>query len=311
MRAFERRFHLMTISRTSCAAFCCFLAAASLVGCREKPSKKPVRAVAGAPRRIITIAPNAAEIISTLGAADRLVAVSQFCKYPPDLANLPRVGGLINPNLEAILALDPDLVILGGRCPEIERFCESCGIAFHNDPTECLEDVFSKISTLGEIVERQAAARRLAGEMRRRLDAITAATRACARPRVLFVTSRAAASLASVTTAGKDTFVSEMIDRAGGVNVFGHLDVPYPQVSLEDILMAQPEVIIEAMPGETSSDALREEARRQWSRIGPMPATRTDRVYVVTESHLLIPSPRVVESIAIISRLLHPEIEID
>jgi iron complex transport system substrate-binding protein len=301
----------MARSRSSCAALCCFLAAVSLVGCRQKPSKKPARAVVGSPRRIVTIAPNAAEIISTLGAADRLVAVSQFCKYPPDLASLPRVGGLINPNLEAILALEPDLVILGGRCREIERLCESHGIAFHNDPTECLEDVFSKISTLGEIVERQAAARRLAGGMRRRLDAITAATRECPRPRVLFVTGRAATSLAGVTTAGKDTFVSDMIERAGGVNVFGHLDVRYPQVSLEDILTAQPEVIIEAMPGENSNDALREEARRQWSRIGPMPATRADRVYVVTESHLLIPSPRVVESIAIIARLLHPEIEID
>ena len=96
----------MTVSRSSRAALCCLLAAVSLLGCREKASKEPARGVAGSPRRIVTIAPNAAEIISTLGAADRLVAVSQFCMYPPDLASLPRVGGLINPNLEAILALE-------------------------------------------------------------------------------------------------------------------------------------------------------------------------------------------------------------
>ncbi len=295
--------------RVSCVTVCCVVVVFG--GCRRTPSKKPARGVAAAPRRIITIAPNAAEIISTLDAADRLVAVSEFCVYPPELAALPRVGGLINPNLEAILGLKPDLVILGGRSPDIERLCESHGIAFHNDPTVGLEDVFSKILTLGDIVEQQAAARRLAEDMRRRLDTIGAATRGLARPRVLFVTGRAATSLAGVTTAGKDTFVNEMIERAGGVNVFGHLDVAYPQVSLEDILSARPEIIIEARPGETPSETLREEARRQWSRIGPMPATRADRVYVVTEAHMLIPSPRVVDSIAIITRLLHPEIEID
>ncbi len=301
----------MPRSRCSCAAMCCVIVAVGLGGCRGKPAKKPARAAAGKPHRIITIAPNAAEIISALGAADRLVAVSEFCVHPPELADLPRVGGLINPNLEAILLLEPDLVLLGGRSPDIERWCASRGIAFHNEPTVRLTDVFSKISTLGEIVERQAAAKNLADEMRRRLDAITAATRGLDRPRVLFVTGRAATSLAGVTTAGKDTFVDEMIQLAGGDNVFGHLDVPYPQVSLEDVLSAQPEVIIEAMPGGAKGDTLREQARRQWSRVGPMPATRADRVYVVTEAHLLIPSPRMVESIAIIARLLHPEIEID
>lgn len=294
-----------------CAALGCLFAAVGLGGCRGTPAKSPARAVAGAPRRIITIAPNAAEIISALGAADRLVAVSEFCVYPSELAGLPRVGGLINPNLEAILALEPDLILLGGRSPDLERLCKSHGIAFHNEPTVRLNDVFSKITTLGEIVERQAAARRLADTLRQRLEAITAATRGLPRPRVLFVTGRAAASLAGVTTAGKGTFVDEMIQRAGGENVFGHLDVPYPQVSLEDVLSAQPEVIIEAMPSEAPGDTLRAEARRQWSRIGPMPATRSDRVYVVTEANLLIPSPRVAESIAIIARLLHPEIALD
>jgi len=263
------------------------------------------------PQRIITIAPNAAEIIAALGAADRLVGVSEFCVYPASLRALPRVGGLFNPDLESILRLSPDLVIIRGSAPEVERLCLDAGIRLYHDPTENLEDIFTAISQLGEILNRPSEAGALASKMRRRIAAITDAVKDKSRPRVFFSIARDPTSLSRVSSAGADTFVDSLITLAGGENVFGDLDIAYPEVSLEDILTARPEVIIEAMPEKDATPDLERRVIQQWRSLGMMPAVRDGRIYILTEANLLIPSPRVVDSLARLAALLHPEVMLD
>ncbi len=279
-----------------------------VAGCREPP---PAATRPATPRRIITIAPNAAEIIVALGEARRIVAVDKFCAGPRELDPLPRVGGLFDPDLEAIVRLQPDLLILRGRNETLERLCADKRIAVYLDPTERLADILDTIAALGEMLDCPAAARRLQQHMNDRLDRIAAAVSGRPRPRVLITIARKPDSLADILTAGSGTFVHEIITRAGGENVFAHLAMDYPQVSLEAIVAAAPDAIIEAMPEAEPGPPLTEAARRLWAQLGPVPAVRTGRILLLTDDHALIPSPRVVEIIAQVARWLHPEVELD
>ncbi|MFQ5430067.1 MAG: ABC transporter substrate-binding protein [Phycisphaerae bacterium] len=280
-------------------------------GCRSKPAPKR-SAVGGVPERIVTLAPNAAEIIAALGEADRLVGVSRYCRDLPEVKGLPRVGGLVDPDVEAILQSQADLVVIRGRIPAVERLCEAEGIRLHRDPTERYEDIFTAITQLGSILGCPEKAEGLIGGIRGRVARIEAAVADLPRPRVLFTTNREPDSLSRVTTAGRPTFVSAMIEMAGGRNVFGDRSVAYPEVGLEDILVAQPEVIIEVMPQiDQLTPAIRDRIIRQWRRLGSMPATEHDRVYVLIDSDLIVPSARVADSVRRLARLLHPEVTID
>lgn len=286
---------------------CCvaLMSACTPTPARDASAPQPV------PQRIITIAPNAAEIVAALGAADRLVGVSEFCVYPPSLATLPRVGGLFNPDLESILQLKPDLVIIRGSVPEVERLCHDSGIHLYHDPTENYEDIYTAIAELGEILQHQSAADALVTNMRKRIAAIHGAVEDKRRPRVFFSIARDPTSLARVSSAGANTFVDSLITLAGGENIFHELDIAYPEVSLEEVLTAQPDVIIEAMPEKETTPELEHRVVQQWRSLGMMPAIRDGRVYILTDANLLIPSPRVVDTIARLAGVLHPEVTLD
>ena len=261
--------------------------------------------------RIITIAPNSAEIICALGACDRIVGVSKFCVYPPELQQRSRVGGLFDSDLERIIALRPDLVVLRGRNDSVEQLCRRSNIAVYHDRTETLRDVETCIVELGKRLRRVDEAGKLLEQFRRRLDAVRKRNASRPRPRVLLTVSRQPDRLANVLTAGKGTFLDEMLKIAGGINVFGHLDMAYPQISVEAIIARRPDVIIELIPEVKLTPALKQQMLGQWKKVGSIPAVTEGRVFFVTDDHCLIPSPRYVDIIEKVSRLLHPEADVD
>jgi iron complex transport system substrate-binding protein len=265
----------------------------------------------GNPQRIVTIAPNSAEVICALGACDSIVGVSKFCVYPPELQSRPRVGGLFDPDLEKIIALRPDLIVLRGRSESVERLAAERGIAIHHDKTERLRDVETCILELGRRLGREKQADRLVATFRRRIDAVRKRVAGKPRPRVLLTISRQPDRLANLMTTGKGTFLDEMLAITGGANVFGHLDMAYPQVSREGIVARRPEVIIELMPEVKLTDALKRQMLEQWKTLGSIPAVADSRILFVTDDNALIPSPRYVEIIEKVSRIMHPEPDVE
>lgn len=275
----------------------------------DVPATRPASHSADAPpNRIVTIAPNAAEIIAALGEADRLVGVSDFCVYPDSLSNLPRVGGIMDPDLEKIATLDPDLVVLRGHFPTVESLCAKRGIKVYHDTTESYDDIYAGIQRFGDLLNRADAATELMQRMRRDVGDIQEHLRDAPRPRVLLIVNREADAIRNVVTFGGGTFVDEVVRLAGGTNVFADSTVPYPLVTIEQILAAQPDVIIEAVEEKRMSDSLREKMLSQWKRLPAIPAVREGRIYIITEDYLLIPSPRVVDSIQLLARTLHGEV---
>jgi iron complex transport system substrate-binding protein len=231
--------------------------------------------------------------------------------YPPEVKKLPRVGGLFDPNLEMILQLRPDLVILRGHNRGVEELCERNGVQLFRDKTERLDDVLATVRELGRILMCVEAGDRAAARMKSGLERVGTATKQLSRPRVLVTVARRMGSMAQVTTTSRGTFVGEIIELAGGANAFADTAMSYPQLSLEAILSAQPEIILELMP-ETPNDAgLGARAMTEWKALGPMPATRDGRVHVLTDENALIPSPRIIPVIEKIARLLHPEVRFE
>ncbi|MCH8148350.1 MAG: ABC transporter substrate-binding protein [Planctomycetes bacterium] len=259
------------------------------------------------PGRIITIAPNSAEIICALGACDAIVGVSKYCVYPKELTSRPRVGGLFDPDLEKIIALRPDLVVLRGRSESVERLCTESGIPVYNDPTDTLAGIEQTIATLGQRLARREQADKLVERFRRRLAAIRTRFEGAKKPRVLVTISRHPGRLANILTSGKGTFLDEMITIAGGENAFGHLEMAYPQISPEAIIARRPDVILELMPEAELSEAARQGVIQDWKELSSVPAVASGRVFVLDDDNALIPSPRYVSIIEKVSRLLHPE----
>jgi len=258
-------------------------------------------------QRIITIAPNAAEILHELGVGDRVVGVSRFCVYPPEFKDRPRVGGLLDPDLEKIVSLRPDLVILRGRSEAVESLCRQRNIDFYFDRTETLGDVVTCITDLGQRTGRTAEADALIKRFNDRLETIRSRAKNQPRPRVLMTSARSTDRLSDLLTTGPGTFLDDLITAAGGTNVFHDLDMPWPQVSMESVIVERPQVIIEMMPEVELTDELRARLLRQWKQFPSLPAVRENRIHFITADNALIPSPRCLEVLDRLSRLLHPE----
>ncbi len=271
------------------------------------------RALAQVPgaQRIVTIAPNAAEIICELGACDRLVGVSKFCVYPPELKNREKVGGLFDPVLERIVILRPDLIILRGHSESVERLCDRLEIPMYFDETDTIPGIAKCVRDLGKRLGKPGEAEKLVDRFGARLDAVRQRVAGKKKPRVLITVSRMRGKLANILTSTSGTFLDEMITIAGGENAFAHLDMTYPQLSTESIVAQRPEVIIEFMPGADSSDRKLAQVRREWSALSSVPAVAQGRIYVITDDHALIPSPRFTIIVEKVAALLHPEVRGD
>ncbi|HUN80585.1 MAG TPA: helical backbone metal receptor [Phycisphaerae bacterium] len=256
-------------------------------------------------RRVVSVSPDATEIIGALGQADKLVAVSTFCLWPPEVKALPRVGGLFDANAEAILNLRPDLIILRGSNNSVERLAQDRHITLFRDQTERFRDIYSTIENLSGLLDCRTRGLEVRQEMEASLRKIRESVGSYPRPKVLMTLARRPDTLGDIMTANRNTFVHEMIVAAGGENAFAGLSMDYPRLSAEAILAARPDVIIEAMPENPQSSET--QARALWSKLGPIPAVENQRVHILTDENCLIPSPRIVKVVAKIAHLLHPE----
>jgi iron complex transport system substrate-binding protein len=256
------------------------------------------------------MAPSSVEIMFELGAGDLLVGVSRFCSYPPQVRELPTVGGLYDPDFEQILMLRPDLLITRGSSAGVERLCRENGIRIYQDPADTLEDLYRAIREIGDLLGRNREAAALGGRIRGELEAIRERVGDRTQVRVL-LTMRQPGPIREIYTVGRGPYLNDLIEIAGGENIFGELEVPYPEVSAEEVLSRAPEAIVEMMPGATVNQAVRAAAIEHWRSIGPIPAAETKRVYLVAEDYALMPSPRITMTARLLAERFHPEVAFD
>jgi iron complex transport system substrate-binding protein len=257
--------------------------------------------IAHPPQRIISIAPSVTEILFALNLGERIVGVSSYCNYPPEAKRKERVGGYINPSMEKIVALHPDLVIQtadGDLKTFVDRLT-SLGIPIYITNPRSVTEVMDSILRIGEVTSTSKGAQNLVDSMKAKMQDIQRKVQGQPQPRVLH-----AMSVDPLISSGKGTFVHDLILLAGGKNVAENARGKHPQLSMEEVISRDPEVIL--LSAMLSSDSLQEQ-KQWWQRWREISAVRSGRIYAVEADLILRPSPRIVRGLEEVARALHPE----
>jgi iron complex transport system substrate-binding protein len=260
------------------------------------------------PRRIVSLVPNVTEMLFAIGAGNRVVGVSSFDEYPPEVEQITRVGGLLDPNLERIFALRPDLAIVYGTQQDLQRQLQAAGIGIYAYRHAGAADVVRVMRELGARLGLRDSAERAAREIENGLAAVRRRVAGRPRPRVLLVFGREKGSLRSIYASGGRGFLHDLVDIAGGQDVLADIDRESVQATTELILARAPEVIVEIHGGEVLSDEEAARAARDWSALSSVPAVQHGRVHVLSGQELVVPGPRITRAAERLARAIHPGI---
>ena len=257
------------------------------------------------PQRIISLAPSNTEILFALGLADRVVAVTDYCNYPPEAIDKPSIGGFSTPNIEEIIALSPDLVLATSRHEDqIIPQLEDKGITVFALNPETLDDVLASIALTGRITGAKANAAELVGEIQQRINTVTDKTAGLPleqRPSTFYVLWHD-----PLKTAGSGTLQDELIQKAGGTNI-ARETTGYANISLEVVVNENPAVIIAGTSHGSSDDQTYQFARTE-SRLSGSDAHQSDRVYAIDSDLTSRAGPRIVNGLEEFANYIHPEI---
>lgn len=266
----------------------------------RSPGPAPGPRLPARPQRIVSLAPSLTETLFALGVGDRVVGVTDFCDYPPEALAKPRVGGMINPNLERILSLHPDLALVtreGNRRETLEAL-ERLSVPAYAVEIERLEDVSRTVRDLGQVVGEPAAGAALAEELDQRVARVHAAVEGYPARRVLFLVW-----LHPVVSVGRGSFLNDLLEKAGARSIAEATLQPWPHLSLEEILRQDPEIIV--VPRSPDFEPTREDLLRLpgWRNLA---AVEQNRILYVP-SAIERPGPRIAEMLETLARALHPE----
>jgi len=300
------------------AIFYLLLVCAFAISCgdreRDTSNQSPTNQT---PQRIISLSPSTTEILYGVGAFERVVAVSDYCEYPPQVKDLPRVGGWGNPNIERLAALRPDLVIVSDvQLPFLKSRLDALRIPVLGVPSKSLTDALDAITLVGRTTARVTEAANLRRETERRIEQVREQTKNLRRPRVLCIVDRVPGTLRDLYTISHESYLAELIEAAGGeVLSATHAPGGYGQISKEAVLQMNPDIIIDMVQGasrnsnrsEQTSSALDEDLQKVWQELPQVRAVQNKRIYQLRDTSVLHPSQFVADTAERFARLLHPE----
>ena len=253
------------------------------------------------PERIVSLAPSITEILFAVEAGSHVVGVTDFCDYPPEAMKKPKVG-YANPNIESLVSLQPDLIVAPNNYlkPDVLVKLEQLKIPVFLLDDKNVENIFIHIQTLGRIVGRSAKADALAMELRKQVAMIKQRVQGVPPVRTLYVLN--SRPLISV---GPGSFIDQLIGIAGGVNVAAKSATPYPRLSMEAVLQADPEVVVFPVGKAEGISESEQQAWRQWSS---MTAVKRGRLNQISADLLNRPGPRIAKGLELLASILHPKL---
>jgi iron complex transport system substrate-binding protein len=259
------------------------------------------------PARIVSTSPSITESLFALGLGDRVVGVSSYCHYPPAVLRIAKIGSFIKPDAEKIALLRPDLVVVQrAKSPmPLPGKLAALGIRYVEVEPGSLAEVYTLIQDIGRAtgVEKRAAS--VVASIRARLDAVRAESQAGPKPTVLLIVGRDPGMLSNLIGVGPGAYLDELIGIAGGRNMLADSKVQYPHISMETVLRADPDVILDAgAMGTTQNDGSKgeEELKQPWMQRRELKAVRNRRVFGLTSESLVVPGPRVVEAVELMRK---------
>jgi len=245
--------------------------------------------------RVVSTAPSVTEMIFAVGGGDRLVGVTTFCNYPEEAKEIAKIGDTMNPNMESIVALKPDIVFVS-TASQIEAFMktlEANGIAVYVSSPATLTEVLSGLESLGDLFGTEETIGKLLPDLRRRVDAVSLKVQDEKKPGVFVQISRE-----PLFTIGADSFLTHVISKAAGDSVTAGVPTAFPKINPEAAMAYSPEVIIlsDSEDNQEPNDAFKNS-----------PAVKNGNVYKVNADLLSRPGPRLVDALEQIAKYLHPE----
>ena len=293
--------HLQTLTRLAALSLAVLLVLPAEAGSGLRIGSQAKR------YRIISLVPAVTEMLYAIGAGERVVAVSSYDAFPPQVKRLPSVGALLDPNVERILSLTPDLVVVYGSQTDLKTQLARAGIGVFDYRHAGLADVTATIRELGERTGDGINARALADRIEEGLRTVRTRVRGKARPRTLLVFGRERLAMRGLYASGGVGFLNDMLEAAGGTNVFADVKLQAVQASTEQIIARRPDVILEIRAANSAFPSGDRDAElRVWQTVGAVPAVRRGRVHFLFDDRIVIPGPRVVEGTEVLARTLHP-----
>ncbi len=253
-------------------------------------------------KRIVSLAPSITEILFALGLNQELAAITKFCDYPQAALSKPRIGGFVDPDVEKIVSLKPDLIIGirdGNRMDTVDRLNDFGFPVYLIDP-KGFDGVMGTIKNIGEVVGRERESRRMIKDMIGQKELIVSITRSLSRPKVFFQVGDA-----PLITVGKGTLADDLIRLAGGRSISENESVSYPSYGIETILAKAPEIIIVSSM-ESKKDHMN--LVKRWQNWKSIPAVKMNAVHIIDSNLVDRPTPRIAEGLELLVKIIHPEV---
>ena len=266
----------------------------------------PLKAQGGISKRIVSIVPAVTEMLFAIGVGDQVVGVSSFASYPDEVNSRPRVGALLDPNIERIFSLSPDLVVMHESQTDAIEQMRRGGIEVFLYRHGNIADITNMIRQLGRRTGQTPKAITLAKQIEVTLQSIQTRVSNYQKPKILLVLGREPDTVRNVYASGGIGFLNDMIIAAGGINVFAHVESEAARPNAEGILAAAPDVIIEIRAKGLLPDKTTPGNPSVWDALPAIPAVQKDRVYFLSGSDLVVPGPRVAKATERFARTLHP-----
>lgn len=249
-------------------------------------------------------------MLYALELGDRVVGVTTFCHYPPEVRQKPKIGTYMYPNLETVLELQPDVVVILKEHTGLGERLIKVGLAVLELDNTSLSGIYESFRVLGTRTGTEAKAEASIAEVRKALDEIAIRTKSLPRRSVMFIVGRTPGTIRDLMVVGRGSFLNELITIAGGKNLFGDSSAFYPRIGLEELYAGRPDVIVD-MGDMSDTDQVTEAHKRSvaglWKQYPMIPAVSAGRVYPVADDIFVVPGPRVVEAATELLRMIHPE----
>jgi iron complex transport system substrate-binding protein len=264
-------------------------------------------AAAETPHRIISLIPAVTEMIFAMGDGARIVGVSSYDRFPPEVDRIRKVGGLLDPDVEGIIALKPDLVVVYATQQELMQRLNRANIPYFSYEHRALPDITMTIRAVGTRIGSADRGEAVALDMERSLAAIRASTSRLPHPTTMLVFGRDPSSLRNVYASGGYGFLHDMLEIAGGRNVFGDVKRQSVQASTEMILTRRPDVIVELRYGDSLKTIDIPRQLKDWDALASVPAVKNHLVTILVGDDFVVPGPRLVGATRKLAATLHPE----
>ena len=281
----------------------------AVAACARSASPTPSSAP-HAPQRIVTLAPSLTETVFALGLGDRIVGVTSDSEFPAETQQKTKLGGFLTINAEAVVALEPDLILIPPTTGDMPEHLRKLGLPCALVHQFSVEDILASITQIGSLCKAESAAKSLRESIEMQLRHVQDLTKDLPKPRVLISVGRdyTSTSLDQVYIAAGTSFYAGLVELAGGENAYQSQAFAYPMLSAEGIMELAPDVVLEILPDREKQSLAPETILAAWQSLPELPAVRDGRIFTLDANYIGIPGPRMPLILNDMAAKLHPEV---